>query len=112
MDWINLNDERWNLLANLVVLFNLIPGFIFMAYLVLTSMVIISSALLAELFAVIFGLAVLLPVLTFCTLSALSVGGFLVIVSSFMSKPILKNLAFVKPTIKQEQADEVHIHSD
>ncbi|KHN79602.1 hypothetical protein Tcan_06176 [Toxocara canis] len=77
--------SRLVLLIWMLFIFNVIPLLAFVAYLFLSGIIIVGCALFAELLTMLFGLAVLMPVLLFCSISAICVSAFIIAVSTFYS---------------------------
>ncbi|TKR64627.1 hypothetical protein L596_025125 [Steinernema carpocapsae] len=83
-----VDDDRFFLFLVVVAFCNLIPMIGFFAYLIASSFVIVSSALLAEVFTLLFGLAVFVPIIIFSTLSAVVITVILIIARSFLARTL------------------------
>uniref|UniRef100_A0A8R1U0M0 Uncharacterized protein n=1 Tax=Onchocerca volvulus TaxID=6282 RepID=A0A8R1U0M0_ONCVO len=82
-------DWRFSVLIKTMLIFNAIPVILLLLYIILSGIIIYSSALLVHLISFIFGLAIFAPIVLFSSLSAFVVG-FIIITSQqiFLKKSV------------------------
>uniref|UniRef100_A0A915BAG1 Uncharacterized protein n=1 Tax=Parascaris univalens TaxID=6257 RepID=A0A915BAG1_PARUN len=89
-------DPRLVLILSMLLIFNAIPLLAFIAYLFLSGVVIFGAALFAELITMLFGLAILLPVLFFCSIFAVSASAFIIAISAFYDAHVSRRVTKVE----------------